>query len=138
MIDIKAICDIKVVPVPVPEWGGTVFVRTLTGRERAGLESWATQPANKDRAREFLARVVAVAMCDADGKRVLADDAADWLLDKSASAVDRVADVALDINLMTPESRERARSDFFATTPPSTGTASHGSSAGESATCSER
>jgi hypothetical protein len=40
MLDRKSILDrndSKIEEVPVPEWGGSVYVRVLSGAERAGL-----------------------------------------------------------------------------------------------------
>lgn len=101
--------------VAVAEWGGEVYVRTLRGSERDAFEASNVKVTGKGRKREttpmmanFRARLAALCMCDEEGKRLFSDADAVALGQKSASALDRVADVALRLNGMTEESIEEA------------------------------
>lgn len=90
--------DMKTADVDVPEWGGTVRVKALTGIERDAFES-ALLSSNKNGSvrvdmRNARARLVAFAVVDETGERVFSDDDMVMLGTKSASALDRIYDVA--------------------------------------------
>lgn len=89
--------DLKRADVPVPEWGGTLLVRGLTGKERDQYEEsmirWQSGNkigANMTNAR---ARLVSMAAIDEEGKRLFSDRDVRALGEKSGSALDRVFDV---------------------------------------------
>lgn len=95
--------DLKYEDVPVPEWGGTVRVRELTGTERDKFES---QFVGKDGTsvrsegiEGFRARLAVASLVDGDGK-VLFRSAAETkrLGEKSAAALQRVCDVAISLS----------------------------------------
>ena len=69
--------DLKREAVDVPEWGGEIYVRELTGMEGAVLDSWLV--ANKDNkvavASGFNAMMVMLAACDETGQRLFNDAA---------------------------------------------------------------
>lgn len=87
--------------VQVPEWGGEVWVRTLTGRERDSFEAETvlykprgdSQP-NMDALHQTRARLVARACCDEQGARLFSDADVEALAAKSAAALDRLYEVA--------------------------------------------
>lgn len=89
--------------VPVPEWGGTVTVRALSGTERdkyeasmvrysknakGGIEVAGVESGN------VRARLVSLSIVDDDGSRMFSDADVLALGDKSASALNTVFDVA--------------------------------------------
>lgn len=85
--------------VHVPEWGGDVHVRGLSGAERDAYEAGIASPRPDGRQhmnlRNLRARLVVLAVVDPDsGDRLFRDDDAPALGDKSAAAVDRVFSVA--------------------------------------------
>lgn len=85
--------------IHVPEWGGDVCVRGLTGAERDAYEASITSPRPDGRqhinVQNLRARLVVLACVDpATGERLFRDDDAAALGGKSASAVDRVFSVA--------------------------------------------
>lgn len=112
--DIKAINDRTVKPVSVPEWGGQVWVRNLSVRERENLESSVIPGADgKVQTRGFRVLVViasTVTEPDEDGnyERMFADADARWLSDKAASAVEKIAEAALEHNGMTEDASKDA------------------------------
>lgn len=94
---ILAAADLTVETVEVPEWGGSVGVRVMTGAERDRFEQ--QMAAAKGRTVENVrAGLVAVVACDEKGERLF--DAADVVAlgGKSASALERVFAVAMKLN----------------------------------------
>jgi hypothetical protein len=92
--------DLKSEDVPVPEWGGTVLVRGMTGSARdkfeASLMNDGMDGVDKAKALDnYRARLSAACMVDGEGKRLFRSDAEVRRLgEKSADALSRVADVA--------------------------------------------
>lgn len=83
--------------VNVPEWGGDVFVRTMTGTDRDAFE--ASLIGNKDgRMENVRARLVSLTLCNEIGTRIFGDDDIAALGTKSAKALDRVFAVAQRLN----------------------------------------
>lgn len=89
--------DIKSERVKVPEWGGEVIVRELSGTERDAWETSVLKTVGDQlevNAVNIRAKLAAASIVDETGKRLFnAKDIAD-LGKKSASALDRVTDVA--------------------------------------------
>jgi hypothetical protein len=95
--------DLKMVPVDVPEWGGRVYVRILTGLERDRRENEIWLNRNKPIKVSLRARLVSLSACTQDGKRLFADSDVVDLGTKSAAALDRIFTAAQKINRMTAE-----------------------------------
>ncbi len=97
--------DLPVQEVPIPEWGGSVFVRTMMGDERDAFEVAAMNGDGINRV-NFRARLAVATVVDADGERMF--DASDMvkLGKKSAAALDRIMFVALKMNRMSPSDVE--------------------------------
>lgn len=82
--------------VVVPEWGGDVFVRTMTGTDRDAFE---TSLLGKDgRMENVRARLVSLTLCNEAGTRIFDDSEIVALGAKSARALDRVFSVAQRLN----------------------------------------
>jgi len=84
--------------VAVPEWGGELYVRTLTGTERDRLE--ASLQGKKDRVdlENVRARFAVLTICDEQGTRLFTHADISKLGKKSAAALDRVFAVAQRLN----------------------------------------
>ena len=117
--DILAAKDIDTVLVAVPEWGGSVWVASLTGRERDEYEESvmkSRKTGRKGRGPSVLepnlqgARARLVSMCcrtdKAGAERVFTDADVAALADKSASALNRVFDIGAAMSGLTDESVE--------------------------------
>lgn len=91
--------DLPTEEVQVPEWGGSVFVRTMSGIERDGFEQGIVE-ARKSGTElvNIRARLAVKVVCDSDGKRLFTDDDAAALGKKSGRALDRIFDVAQRLN----------------------------------------
>lgn len=107
--------DLKSEEVEVPEWGGSVLVRGLTGRERDDYEtSLMVQRGGQMVSDIANARAKLVARCvvDDDGQRVFDNDDIGALGGKSGAALARVFDVAARLSGLGEDGiAERAR-DF--------------------------
>lgn len=94
--------DILKEEVNVPEWGGHVFVRVMSGTLRDRLEG----AASKDRFSNFRARLVAYTVCDELGVLLFNEADIVALGHKSAAAMERVFPVATRLNGMTKDEVE--------------------------------
>ena len=96
--------DIETREVDVPEWGGTVRLKSLTGRERDAFEA-----SNRIlRGKEFVpnpvdirARLVIRALVDETGNRLFKDTEAGALGAKSGAVLDRLYDIVAEMSGMT-------------------------------------
>ena len=108
--------DIETEDVYVPQWGGTVRVRGMSGDDRAAFEKAATvdKPAGNRAARrggqtetevkaDLRARIVAWCVVDETGARMFADEDIPALNGKSAAALERVMGVAMRLSGMRGE-----------------------------------
>lgn len=98
---ILAASDLKTEDVEVPEWGGTVRVRSFTGRERDAFEAGMVRGDGKDRKVDLTnmrARLVGLTVIDEAGQRIFTDEEVDLLGAKSGAALDRVFAVAQKLN----------------------------------------
>jgi hypothetical protein len=94
---IMGVSDIVTETVDVPEWGGSVLVRGLTGKERDDFENSIVEVKGKKRSvnlAQYRAKLVALSVVDETGKRLFAHADVEWLGAKSAAALTRVAEVA--------------------------------------------
>jgi hypothetical protein len=93
--------DMRTEDVDVPEWGGTVRVRTLSGRERDAFEASLVSGEGKKRKADLVnvrAKLVGSCLVDENGKRVFTDAEISFLGAKSAAALDRVFTVCQRLN----------------------------------------
>lgn len=107
--------DLVTEDVEVPEWGGTVRVRMMTGAERDSFEDSLTQTKGKNvktNLANLRARLVARTVVDEAGKRMFTDAEAGVLGQKSAAALDRVFEAARRLNGMTEADVEELTEDF--------------------------
>ena len=94
---ILAAPDITTEDVDIPEWGGTVRVRGLTASQRDQFESESLKGKGGNVSMNLLnirARLVALSVVDDDNNPLFTDRDVHVLGGKSASAVDRIFDVA--------------------------------------------
>ncbi len=93
--------------VEVPEWGGAVFVRTMSGAERDAFEL-ATAPPLGTFA-NLRARLVALCACDEGGARLFEDADAARLGELDARALDRVFAAARRLNALGADDYEQIK-----------------------------
>lgn len=93
--------DLPFKDVEVPEWGGTVRVRTMTGGERDAFEASiydADDKGVKLNRSDFRAKLLSKVIVDDKNVRQFTDKDITALSAKSAKAIQRLFDVAQDLN----------------------------------------
>ena len=101
---ILAAPDLKRERVRVPEWGGEVYVRTVTAGDKETFEAdiLAETEGDPQKRRRFIrAGWVVLTTCDAEGRPLFAADDREALNSKGASAIDRIVNVAFRLNGVT-------------------------------------
>ncbi len=111
---ILAAVDLKIEAVEVPEWDSTVYVRNLTGRARDKFEASRYRLKDKSKEVEVIhdntrAQLLALTLCDEDGKLLFTDADVAALGEKNAAVLDRLFDVARRLSGMRPEDTEDRR-----------------------------
>lgn len=102
---ILGVIDVTIQKVEVKEWGGEIFIRSMSAADRESLAQSISGEGNKN----TMARAVALCVCDEQGKRLFTNNDASALGDKSASAMDRVFKAIVKLNGMGEEAGETAR-----------------------------
>lgn len=107
--EILAKNDRRVEPVDVPEWDQTVYVRSLSGTERAKLMQFVKKEDVLTMAMSPI-HLVVMSCCDEHGNRLFTDEDFDALADHDANALDRIASAATKLNgLHSDEAVEEAK-----------------------------
>jgi hypothetical protein len=89
--------DVQIVPVDVPEWYGSVCVKTITAKDQ---DVWSAEVAKqkKESRANFQASFLVMCICDESGTLLFSRSDADALGNKSAGALNRIFNVASRIN----------------------------------------
>ena len=98
--------DLTYEDVHVPEWGGSVRIRALSGAERDQFETKSIITKGNDRqvnTRNLRARLIAATAINEDGSPLFEPQDVIHLGQKSARALERLFDVARKLSGMTPE-----------------------------------
>lgn len=110
--DILSAQDIKSTTVEVPEWGGAVIVRMMSGAERDQFEqSMIAIDASGKRTpnlSNMRSKLVAMTAVDEDGHYLFGLDELAQLSAKSGAAIERLFNAAQELNALTPASAEDA------------------------------
>lgn len=104
--------DIPFESVEVPEWGTTVNVRGMTGKQRAAFLKNATDAQGNVSFDRFYAELVIASTYDPEtGELVFEPADRDALNNKSGRALERVASVATRLSGLDGSSLEEAKKD---------------------------
>ena len=113
---ILAANDAETKSVEVPEWGGEVSVRVMTGAQRDKFESAITLRRGKSGEKMEVAGLrsllVALTACDETGQLLFEESDIAGLEKKSSTALQRVFDAAAALNGLTAAGAEEAGADF--------------------------
>ena len=122
--DVLQADDIKIELVPVPEWGGEVYVKGMMGAERDKFEgSLIVSPGKSQQMNmtNIRAKVASLTICDEKGKRLFNENDVQALSQKSAAALQRVFVVAQRLSRITnddvEELSENLKNDPFDGSP---------------------
>jgi len=113
--DILKAADTQTEEVDVPEWGGTVLVRGLTGTERDEYEASLMVRRGDQMVMNTAngrAKLIAKCVVDDDGRRLFTDQDANALGEKSGKALDRLFDVASRLSGLREEDVKEATGNF--------------------------
>lgn len=108
--------DRKTQDVAVPEWGGSVRVRALSGTERdayeAGIVTLRGDGTKQVNLKNLRGRLVSLTIVGDGGERLFSDEDAIGLGEKSAAALERVFDVARKLSGLTEDDVEELAEGF--------------------------
>lgn len=99
--------DAKIEAIEVPEWGGTVYVKTLRGTDRDAFE----ESLSKEKDKPFRSRFLVMTLCDERGSLLFKPEQVAALGEKSSPVLNRVFDAAWAINYFTTEKVEELGKD---------------------------
>ncbi len=102
--------DLPTIEVSIPEWGGSVFIRTMTGAERDLFEiDWKQNVGPGGTPQSVRARVAVATVCDEEGNLLFSKADMDVLSKKSSVPLDRVFEAAMKHNKLTDKDVEELR-----------------------------
>ena len=104
--------DAQVIPLEVPEWNGSVFIRTLTGAERDRLEimfkNMGGGSGDGATVKSWRAEFASLVISDESGNRIFDDKQIEELAKKNGKVLDRITDAGLNHNGLTEGAIEEA------------------------------
>jgi len=89
--------DIKIEKISIPEWGGDVFIKGMTGSERDKFEASIVEMRGSQQKLNMVnvrAKLACYCLCDEKGERLFSDAEMLDLAKKSASSLQRIFDTA--------------------------------------------
>jgi len=92
--------DLPLIEVQIPQWGGSVWVRTMRADERSVMEDEHTASRNGDAVKSgmFRKRLLGRTLANEDGSDWLSPQQLDQLMTKNAAAVELIVEAALNQN----------------------------------------
>ncbi len=112
---ILAAPDVQTEELHVPEWGGWLRVRGLTGKERDAFETSITVGRGKNQeinTRNARAKLVVRCVVDDQGNKVSSETDVNALGEKSAAALQRVFDLCRKLSGLSEEDVEELTEAF--------------------------
>jgi hypothetical protein len=85
----------RIVPVEIPEWGDTVYLRALTVGERDRIDQYVQDA--KQKVTGFRSLVLSLCLCDADGTRLFADSQRSEIDTLDAGVIERLFSAAMPL-----------------------------------------
>jgi hypothetical protein len=110
----------NLLPLPIPEWGVTLFLRVMPGRQRERFE-YRYEKGNDPTLRAFFATLVA---CDEQGTPLFTDADVAGLAEKSSRALDRIYQAGIKLNAIGKAGVDELEKNSGAATSGATPTAS--------------
>ena len=98
--------DLIIEKMDLPEWGGYLFIRVISGRERDQFEKSVQNKKGEIEFTNFRSRFAALVLCDDEGNRIFQEVDIAELSKKSSAALDRILDKGMKINGMKQEDVE--------------------------------
>ncbi len=98
---ILSVDDAKFENVDVPEWGGSVRIKAMTGEERDAFESSIAGTNGKMNTINIRAKLVFLSVVNSKGERIFNKEQITVLGQKSAAALNRVYTAAAKLSAIT-------------------------------------
>jgi len=114
---IKSISDLETQDIEVPEWGGTVRLKSLTGAERDRFEASVVQGQGRNTTvnmQNLRAKLVAQSAIGEDGKPLFTEEDVKWLGEKSAKALNRLFNAAQSLSGLSESDVKELAGNFNA------------------------
>lgn len=108
--DILAIQDTKIVKIEIPDWHGHVYIKQLSAFEQDKFEADSRGANGGPNLQHMRARLVAAALCDKDGNKLIKDDGKSTIAKlslKSGAVLNYLIDRITDLNRITTEDLEK-------------------------------
>jgi hypothetical protein len=98
--DILGITDSGVERLFIPEWGGSVYIKVMTAKERSEIEDLFLKiNETKKETGKFRREMIRRTWSDKDGNLVITDEAlATHMMGKSALAIEKIFERACEVN----------------------------------------
>ena len=115
--DILGADDIEIEKVEVPEWGGSVYVKGMTGKERGKLEAANVDQRGKNhriKLIELRERIAVACVCDENGKLLFTQADVKLLSEKSAAPLQRIVEASNKLSGITEEDMEELAEEMEA------------------------
>lgn len=100
--------DLKMEPMEVPEWDGSINIRVVSGKQRDIIVEEAQRSLKSGKEDKVKAKVIHFAVCDDEGKPVFSLDQVPALMDKNGVVIDRIIAKAMEINGLDEKSEKDA------------------------------
>lgn len=98
---IRAISDIDVEVVPIPQWDLSVEVRGMTGEQRAAfVQRYSDNDGRVDFASLYPELIIAGTFDPEDGSQVFSEEDRDWLMTKSGAALETISGKVMKLSGM--------------------------------------
>jgi hypothetical protein len=104
--------DLPTRTVEVPEWGGSVRLRGLSGKKRMQMRRCYDAKTGEIADDEVLAKVLVWSMVGADGKPVLTESDVPWLIEKNGVVLVRLAEAVMEMSAMTEKSAAEVKENL--------------------------
>ena len=82
--------DLKTEEMEVPEWGGEIYIRTMTGTERDSFEQSILDSDRKANLKDIRAKLCSLTIVDAQGRRLFTNEDVQAIGGKSALVLDKI------------------------------------------------
>lgn len=110
----KAACELPIRPLDIPDLGGRIYVKGMSGKQRDSFEAWATSEKGPKNIR---GKAAARCIVDKDGKRQYTDHDADALGNVKVSILQKVFSAIQELSGMTNEDVDELEQTSAATVP---------------------
>ncbi len=105
---ILAAQDLETQDIEVPQWGGVVRVRVMTGADREAFYQSIQDLDPKSKVRRISMLLIALCAVDEEGNRLFTEEDVETLARKSSKAIERVAKAIVRLNRLNEEAVEEA------------------------------